>query len=92
MWMPLLHVAGRRFLSWERPKRGRFRKRENAHLFPVLTADEVAAFNQSEKNRVKCGGTVDDTDNLLITFNLEVIDFEMNYKEVLSGKPESGES
>ena len=60
-------------------------------MLPVLTADEVAAFNQSEKNRVKRGGTVDDADNLLVTFNSEVMGFEMQYDEVVSDKPASKE-
>ena len=86
-------ASGRKLFSFVgKAKRGRFRGGENAHMFPVLTADEVVAFNQSEKNRVKRGGTVDDADNLLVTFNAEVIGFEMKYDELVSGKPESGES
>ena len=86
-------ASGRKLFSFVgKAKRGTFRKGENAHMFPVLTAAEVVAFNQSENNRVKQGGTVDDADNLLVTFNSEVIPFEMVFNEVVSSKPESGKS
>ena len=85
-------ASGRKLFSFMgKAKRGAFRRGENAHMLPVLTADEVAAFNQSEKNRVKRGGTVDDADNLLVTFNSEVMGFEMQYDEVVSDKPASKE-
>ena len=86
-------ASGRKSFSFVgKSKRGTLRKGENTHMFPVLTADEVVAFNQSEKNRVKCGGTVDDADNLLITFNSEIIDLKIEYDGAVSGKPDSRES
>ena len=62
-----------------RAKRGKLRRGKNGHVFPLLAAQEVAAFNQFERKRVDCGGIVDDNDNLLVTFNSEIIPFGMRY-------------
>lgn len=59
-------------------KRGALRKGDT-RMFPVLTADEVVDFDPSKKNRVKNGGTVDDSDNLIFTVNSEVIDHPGGY-------------
>ena len=86
-------ASGRKLFSFVgKAKRGTLRRGENTHMFPVLTADEVVAFNQSENNRVKRGGTVDDADDLLVTFNSEVIGFEMEYDKAVSSKHEGGVS
>ena len=79
-------ASGRKLFSFVgKSKRGTLRKGENTHMFPVLTADEVVVFNQSEKNRVKNGGNLDDVDNLIVTINSEVIDLEIEYDEAVSG-------
>ena len=86
-------ASGRKLFSFVgKSKRGTLRKGENTHMFPILTADEVVVFNQSEKNRVTNGGTVDDADNLIATVNSEVINLAIEYDEAVSGKPDSRES
>lgn len=83
---------GRKLFSFVgKSKRGTLRKGENNHMFPILTAEEVNVFNQSEKNRVRNGGTVDAADNLIVTVNSEVINLEINYDDAVSGKPENRE-
>ena len=80
-------AGGRKSFSYVgKAKRGTFRQGENAHMFPLLAPDEVVAFNQSEKNRVKREGTVHDDENLLVTINSEVVRLEMEYDELRSGE------
>ena len=74
--------GGRQSFSFVgRTKRGTLRAGENAHIFPLLTPDEVTAFNQFETGRVNMECAVDDHENLLAAFNAEVIPFEMTYDE-----------
>ena len=69
-------AGGRKSFSFVgKAKRGTFRPGKNAHVFTLLAPDEVTSFNQFEKNRVKCGGTVDGNDNLLVTFKSEIVSF-----------------
>ena len=65
-------------------KRGTIRRGENSHLFPLLAPSEVTAFNAFEKHRVDRGGAVDDGDNLIATFNSEVLSLELEYDELAS--------
>ena len=60
-------------------KRGVIRQGENGHVFPVLAPDEVPAFNNAEKLRMRSGGTLDN--NLLATLNSEVITMELRHHE-----------
>ena len=62
-------------------KRGTLGAGENGHRFPLLTPDEVTAFNEFETRRVNRGCAVDDDENLLTAFNLEVVRFEVEYDE-----------
>lgn len=74
--------GGRQSFSFVgKTKKGTLRAGENGHSFPLLTPDEVAAFNEFEAGRVNRECAVDDDDNLLATFNSEVILFEMTYDE-----------
>ena len=74
--------GGRQSFSFVgRNKRGTLRAGENGHSFPLLTPDEVTAFNEFETGRVNMECAVDDDENLLAAFNSEVIPFEMGYDE-----------
>lgn len=67
-------------------KKGTLRRGKNAHIFPLLSLDEVATFNQFEKDRVKHGGSVNDNDNLLVVFNSEFVPLEVDYDEGVSSR------
>ena len=62
-------------------KRGTLGAGDNGHSFPLLTPDEVTAFNEFETRRVNRECAVDDDENLLTAFNLEVVRFEVEYDE-----------
>ena len=64
-----------------RQKRGTLRAGENGHRFPLLTPDEVTAFNEFETERANSECAQGDVDHLLATFNSEVIRFEMEFNE-----------
>ena len=75
-------AGGRKSFSFVgKAKRGTLRRGENGHTFPLLAPNEIIAFNEFEKNRVKRGGAVNDNDNLLLTFNSEVVPLEVEYDE-----------
>ena len=76
--------ARRSFSFVGKSKRGTFRRGENSHLFPLLPPDEIAAFNEFETHRVERGGVLDDDDNLIVTFNSEVLPLEFEYDEPVS--------
>ena len=67
-------------------KKGTLKRGMNAHTLPLLSLDEVVAFNQFEKNRVKHGGFVSDRNNLVAGFNSEVVPLEITYNETTSNK------
>ena len=71
-----------------RAKRGTLKRGDNAHVFPLLSPDEVAAFNQAERDRVQRGGAVDEADNLLVKLNSAIVPLEAEYDEVSSGEAE----
>ena len=76
--------ARRSFSFVGKSKRGTFRRGENSHLFPLLAPGEVTVFNEIETHRVERGGAVDDGDNLIATFNSEVLPLELEYDELAS--------
>ena len=77
--------SGRKSFSFVgKAKKGVLGRGKNAHTFPLLAPEEVTAFNQFEQNRVKHGGKVDNDDNLLASFNSEVVHLEIKYGELVS--------
>ena len=74
--------GGRQSFSYVgRARKGTLREGENVHIFPLLAPGEVAEFNQFEEYRVKRDGGMVDRDNLLATFNSQVIHLEVEYDQ-----------